>query len=70
VDNFATTWLATFNAALVMGTGVTLGTVSHYTGHAVRPTPVWRTFIDVRVHERLDSQRRRSGKESTFATTP
>lgn len=47
-----------------------LGAVSYYHGHAVRPTPVFFTFIDVKVHERLDSQRRRSGAESIFPVTP
>lgn len=51
-------------------TGFTLGSVSYYSGHAVRPTPIFRDFIGARVHERLDSQRRRSGKESAFGSTP
>jgi hypothetical protein len=48
--------------------GFTAGLVSYYHDHAVRPTPVYNPFEGVRVHERLDSQRRRSGKESSFPT--
>lgn len=70
VDTAATAWLAGVNGASVSGTAISMGTVSHFTGHAVRPTPVWRTYIDVRVHERLDSQRRRNGPESLFPVTP
>lgn len=46
--------------------GFTLGLLSYYTGHAVRPSPVYNPFEGVRVHQRMDSQRRRSGKESAF----
>jgi hypothetical protein len=47
-----------------------LGTISYQTAHAPRPTPVFRAFGVPHVHERLDSQRRRSGKESTFGSVP
>jgi hypothetical protein len=69
-DTMATTFLTNFNSTPVTGTTVTLGTVSYHTGHAVRPTPLFRTYFAVKVHERLDSQRRRSGKESSFPVTP
>jgi hypothetical protein len=49
---------------------VTLGTISYHTGHAVRPTPLFREYINVAVHERIDSQRRRSGRESAFGVIP
>lgn len=58
------TFLNQMNATGVAGTAVTIGTVSYHTAHTVRPTPLFRTYIDVHVHERLDSQRRRSGKEA------
>lgn len=48
----------------------TVGTVSYFHGHTVRPTPVFMGYIDVSVHERLDSQRRRSGQESAFGVIP
>lgn len=51
-------------------TGFVLGLLSYRTGHTVRPTPLFHPFVGVRVHERLDSQRRRSGKESGFPETP
>jgi hypothetical protein len=69
-----TTWtrvMTSINAlSLVAGGSPVLGTVSYHTGHALRPTPLFRTFISVRVHERFDSQRRRSGPEASFAATP
>jgi hypothetical protein len=49
---------------------MTLGAVSYYHGHAVRPTPVFNPFLSARVHERLDSQRRRLGKEATYPIVP
>lgn len=53
-----------------VGATVTLGTISYHTGHAVRPTPLFREYINVAVHERIDSQRRRSGRESAFGVIP
>lgn len=70
IDTAATSFFLAFNSANVLSTAVTLGTVSYFTGHAVRPTPLFRQFVAVRVHERLDSQRRRSGAESLFPATP
>lgn len=55
---------------LVSGQAWNLGTISYQTGHAARPTPLFRLFTGVRVHERLDSQRRRSGKESSYPSVP
>lgn len=43
-----------------------LGFLSYETGHAPRATPSFFHYNSVNVHQRLDSQRRRSGKESTF----
>jgi len=42
---------------------VTLGTVSFASGNAWRATPVFRPFISAHVHPRIDTQRRRLGKE-------
>ena len=68
------TWAAfmtAVNAMTVVGGGsFKLGTVSYHTGHALRPTPLFREFIDVDCHMKLDSQRRRSGKESMYPVTP
>jgi hypothetical protein len=44
----------------------TLGTISHYAHHAILDPPIWRPFIAAHVHERIDSQRRRNGKEVLF----
>lgn len=69
----ATHWMSFVTAcnAVTVGSGpMNIGTISFRTGHAVRPTPIFRPFLSVRVHERLDSQRRRSGKESAFGVVP
>lgn len=55
-----------FNASSPGGNDIILGTISYFTGKAPRVTPLFRPFAAARVHERLDSQRRRSGKESAF----
>lgn len=43
-----------------------LGLVSYKHLGALRPTPVFFHYIGVNCHQRLDSQRRRSGKESSY----
>lgn len=70
VDTAATNFLNDIAAHPVSGTSLKLGTVSYYTSHSVRPTPVFRQYFGVKVHERMDSQRRRNGRESSFAVTP
>lgn len=44
-----------------------LGFPSYYSKGAFRSPPLFYAFQSAVVHDRLDSQRRRSGKESTFA---
>lgn len=66
LEEAATSVLSGFNGSSISGEDLTLGTISFQTGHAPRPTPLFRAFGSVRVHQRLDSQRRRSGKESAF----
>lgn len=51
------------NADSTITGGLTVGTISFQTGKAPRPTPLWRTFTGVTIHPRVDSQRRRLGKE-------
>jgi hypothetical protein len=58
------------NASVVSTFTPTLGTISYQSGHAPRPTPLWRSFLPPRIHERMDSQRRRNGKESSFPSIP
>ena len=69
MDAAATLLLNDFNSHPVSSTNWSLGTVSYRTGHSVRPTPLWRSYIGVRIHERVDSQRRRSGAEALFPVT-
>lgn len=71
--SFAHNFLTTMNSTTVPGSGsshITMGAVSYYHGHAVRPTPIFNPFIGTHVHERIDSQRRRNGKEASFPVTP
>lgn len=70
LESHAVAFLTSMNAALLSGTSIAVGTVSHYHGHSLRPTPVFYTYLGAKVHERLDSQRRRSGKESGFGVVP
>lgn len=62
----AASWLNTLNTSSPGGSTFQTGTISYFSGNAPRVTPVFRSFLSVLVHERLDSQRRRSGKESAF----
>jgi hypothetical protein len=45
------------------GVELALGTISYYTEKALRATPLFRTFEGAVVGKRIDSQRRRTGKE-------
>jgi hypothetical protein len=47
-------------------TGVQMGVPSYYAKCQLRPTPMFFSFHTPVVHDRLDSQRRRSGKESVY----
>lgn len=49
-----------------MTSSVNLGMPSYYSKGAFRPTPLFFAFGSALVHERLDSQRRRSGKEAAY----
>jgi hypothetical protein len=63
------------NAIAVTGGPIKVGTISYYnsvvnpTPPHLRTTPVFFPYLSCVVHDRLDSQRRRSGKESAFAVT-
>jgi hypothetical protein len=57
-------FLGDINALTAFPTGAGLGGVSYYSRYAFRPTPLFLTFAGAHVHERLDSQRRRNGKET------
>lgn len=72
------TWTSTFITSAVASmtgflngmNGISLGggssfmiAVSYHTAHAVRPTPLKNAVQSVSVHPRLDTQRRRLGKE-------
>jgi hypothetical protein len=54
---------AGINGTPVAGGTAVLVLVSYRTAHAVRPTPLVTNITSVTVHPRLDSQRRRLGKE-------
>jgi hypothetical protein len=66
IEGYATAFMNAFNESLISSTNPALGTISYQTGHVPRPTPIFREFFSATVHERLDSQRRRSGKESAY----
>ena len=69
LENAANTFLTTFNAMTTgLPSGITqaIGTLTHYHKYTILTTPIWRPFNSAKVHERLDSQRRRNGKEALF----
>lgn len=57
-------WLAAVNAITTSSmTTIQLVNLSYFTGNALRPTPVFDTIGSVVVHPRIDTMRRRLGKE-------
>jgi hypothetical protein len=64
-DGFSS-FMADMNAVLDTGVALALGFPSYYHNYAFRPLPLFFPFTGVKVHGRLDSQRRRSGKERYF----
>lgn len=71
IESTAFAFLNSFNAAHpIAGATQQLGTISYLSHGSVRPTPIFRPFVNAVVHERLDSQRRRSGKESAYGHVP
>lgn len=59
-------FLSAFNAHTYSGVGIALGVPSYFTKGAFRPVPLFFPFLSTFVHERLDSQRRRLGKEAVY----
>ena len=66
VESRASTFMNNVNGHLVSGDTATLGVPSYYAKCQLRPAPVFFPFFAVNVHQRLDSQRRRNGKEALF----
>ena len=58
--------LTAMNALLDGGVSFQLGFPSYYTKYTLRSTPVFFPFTGCVVHGRIDSQRRRNGKERYF----
>lgn len=65
----AETFRANTSAAVVGGANTILGFPSYYSKGAIRPVPLFFPFTSLVVHNRLGSQRRRSGKESSYSTS-
>jgi hypothetical protein len=65
--NNALEFMQTVNAITSTGANPIMGFPSYYTNYTWRPVPLFFPFTNVVVHQRLDSQRRRSGKERYFA---
>jgi len=66
----ADNYLNAVNAISTSGGTVNLATVSYRNNNAPRTTPLLFIFVGESVHRRLDSQRRRSGKEVLFGVSP
>jgi hypothetical protein len=69
LETLSTTFMNNVNSHTIGGATPQLGVPSYYSKCALRGQPIWYPFYAVNVHQRLDSQRRRSGKESTFPIT-
>jgi hypothetical protein len=69
-ETAAATFRTGINSAVIATFTPILGTISYQSGHAARPTPLFRPFLVPKVHERVDSQRRRLGKEASFGVVP
>lgn len=66
---FAAAWqsfLTSFNAGLVSGITEALGNIAYSRNNVPLTTPVFYPFSGGIAHARMDSQRRRLGKEATF----
>lgn len=63
----ASTFMTAMNALTDGGVSFVLGFPSYYSKYAFRPVPLFFPFLGVRTHGRIDSQRRRLGKERYFA---
>lgn len=59
-------FIGDINALTIASGATTLGFPSYYSKYQFRPTPIFYFFTTAVVHDRLDSQRRRNGKESAF----
>lgn len=64
--NAAVGFMNDIAALTIAGSSVALGTVSYYSRGAFRTPPLWVPYVGAVVHDRLDSQRRRSGKERLY----
>lgn len=62
----AIAFITTVNSFTIAGGSCTFGLISYYSRGAFRSTPLFVPLTTAVVHDRLDSQRRRSGKERTF----
>lgn len=66
LNTAAQTFMNTLNVHTIGGDSLELGVPSYYSQCRLRATPLFYSFYSSAVHDRLDSQRRRSGKESSF----
>jgi hypothetical protein len=62
----AQAFLTLVSGITIGSVGIDMGVPSYYSKCQLRGVPVWYPFFAPAVHERIDSQRRRSGKESLF----
>jgi hypothetical protein len=70
LEGYGVAFKSAVNSITVSPSGIELGSPSYFLHNAVRPTPIFFPFLACTVHERVDSQRRRSGKESSYGHYP
>lgn len=66
ISAFGSAFLTAFNDALAGSIAEALGTIAYHRNNVPLATPVFYPYTGGEVHGRLDSQRRRLGKESLF----
>jgi hypothetical protein len=64
LSGFWAAYLTAFNAVVSGTIGITMGMFQYHAHHQVVNPPVFYAFTGVRIHGRVDSQRRRLGKET------
>jgi hypothetical protein len=69
LENFGQDLITAFAGAAIEGvTSLALGTISYYAGKVLRSLPLFRPYLGAEVGARLDSQRRRLGKEPALVS--
>lgn len=67
LETRANSFITAVNGITESGAHLILGMPSYFTNYLFRPVPLFFPFNTAVIHDRMDSQRRRSGKEGRFS---